>query len=83
LATGKKVKREELVWTRPRQVVPYSDIENILREDKDALVFVEDLKKQTAHDAAYRIGRRLGFKVRARLCSHQNIKGYAFFREND
>jgi hypothetical protein len=82
LVTGKRVRKEDLTWTRPGQVVPYSDIENILREDKNALVFVEGLKKQTAHDAAYRIGRRLGFKVRARLCKYQNVKGYAFFRED-
>jgi len=66
-----------LVFTSVGTVIPYPELETLLK--RDHVVFVEDLKRQTAHQAAERISRRLKMKVFARAAVYGEAKGYAFY----
>lgn len=64
--------------TSTRRVIPYREIEEILMAGGKA--WVEGVKPQTAHQAAVRISRRLGFTVKAVAAERNGRKGYVFMR---
>ena len=67
---------EGLIFTARGQIIPYKDLETLLR--KEQIVFIEGLKRQTAHQAAIRISKRFGFKVKAFSSTYQKVAGYSF-----
>ena len=69
---------ESLVWTAKGQVIPYKELEELLQ--KNHIVFISDLKKQTAHQAAKRISAKLNMQVKAYSATRFGVKGYGFMR---
>jgi len=81
-ARGRIVKPERVRLRRWR-VIDYELAEWALRQG--LVYFVEGVKRSTAHSAAKRLSKRLGFKVSAEPAYLENddgtrITGYAFIR---
>ena len=83
LSAKRRVVKPEQVRLRRWRVIDYELAEWGLR--RGMVYFVEGVKRSTAHSAAKRLSRRLGFKVIARPAYLENddgtrITGYAFIR---
>ena len=77
-------KEGQLIITS-RRVIPYDQMKPILR--KGDSIFIEGLKRQTAHSAAKKLTKELCFKIRAtaamfRTKDDDYLDGYAFMKED-
>jgi len=72
---------DDFVVTSTKKVIPYEEVEEMLKAGGKA--WVEGVKAQTAHQAAIRMSRRLGFKVVAVAARRRGRKGYVFMRNGD
>lgn len=82
-------KKGQLRVTSRMRLLPYPDMEKLLRRGSE--VFIEGIKRQTAHAAAKRLSETLKFEVKAyaSTCDFVDgdktvtLKGYGFLRVNE
>lgn len=82
-------KKGQLRFTSRMRLLPYDDMEQLLRKGNE--VFIEGIKRQTAHSAAKTLTKKLGFEVKAyaSTCDFVDdkksvtLKGYGFLRVNN
>jgi len=75
--------------TSRMRLLPYPDMEKLLKRGQE--VFIEGIKRQTAHSAAKKLTKKLGFEVKAfaSTCDFVEgdksvtLKGYGFLRVNE
>jgi len=82
-------KQGQLRVTSRMRLLPYPDMEKLLKKGSE--VFIEGLRRQTAHAAAKRLSKKLGFEVKAfaSTCDFVDgtksvtLKGYGFLKVNE
>lgn len=82
-------KKGQLRFTSRMRLLPYPEMEKLLRKGSE--VFIEGIKRQTAHSAAKKLTEKLGFEVKAfaSTCDFVDgnksvtLKGYGFLRGNE
>jgi len=71
------------------RLLPYPEMEKLLKRGQE--VFIEGIKRQTAHAASKRLTKKLGFEVKAYASTCDlvdakkfvTLKGYGFLRVNE
>jgi hypothetical protein len=66
-----------MIRTWRRSSLPYEEMEKTLKSGN--AYFVSGIKRQTAHSAAQRLSKKVGFKVVAMSSIYEEEKGYSFF----
>jgi len=82
-------KKGQLQVKSRMRLLPYPDMEKLLKRGQE--VFIEGIKRQTAHAAAKKLTKTLGFEVKAfsSTCDFVEgdksvtLKGYGFLRVNE
>jgi len=75
--------------TSRMRLLPYPEMETLLKKGNE--VFIEGIKRQTAHAAAKKLTKTLGFEVKAvaSTCDFVDgnksvtLRGYGFLRVNE
>jgi len=82
-------KKGQMRLTSRMRLLPYPDMEKLLKRGQE--VFIEGIKRQTAHAAAKKLTKNLGFEVKAyaSTCDFVDgaksvtLRGYGFLRVNE
>jgi hypothetical protein len=70
-----KGRTKDLVITSTREIIPYVQIQEEIK--KGGMIFVEEpIKRQTIHQAAKRMSKRIGIKVICKRAKIGNKIGY-------